>query len=71
MSDIAMNTPDASQTGGTTNLGNKPDLYYGERRKLEAWLLQVDRFFHLQGDKIEDENKVLTATSYCRGDAEK
>lgn len=71
MSDIAMNTPDASQTGGSTTLGNKPDLYHGDRNKLEAWLLQVDRFFHLQGDRIDDENKVVLATTYLRGDAEK
>jgi hypothetical protein len=71
MSDIAMNTPDASQTGGSANLGNKPDTYHGDRNKLEAWLLQVDRYFHLQGDRIEDDNKVVLATTYLRGDAEK
>ena len=71
MSDIAMNTPDASQAGGSVNTGNKPDLYHGDRNKLEAWILQVDRYFHLQGDRIEDENKVVLASTYFRGDAEK
>ena len=71
MSDIAMNTPDASQTGGTSIRGNKPDMYHGDRNKLEAWILQVDRFFHLQGDRIEDNDKVVLATTYLRGDAEK
>ena len=71
MSDIAMDTPTASQTGGTTVNAYKPDLYYGDRNKLEAWLLQVDRYFHLAGDKIEDNDKVVLATTYLRGDAEK
>lgn len=71
MSDIAMDTPTDSQTGGTTVRGNKPDLYHGERSKLETWLLQVDRYFHLQGDKIEDNDKVVLASTYFRGDAEK
>jgi len=66
-----MNTPDASQTGGTSTRGNKPDLYHGDRNKLEAWILQVDRYFHLEGDKIDDKDKVVLATTYFRGDAEK
>jgi hypothetical protein len=72
MSDVAMDTPDASQTtGGTANRANKPDTYHGDRKKLEAWLLQVDKYFHLAGDKIEDDDKVILATTYLRGDAEK
>ena len=66
-----MDTPTASQTGGTAIKAYKPDLYHGDRNKLEAWLLQVDRYFHLAGDKIEDNDKVVLATSYHRGDAEK
>jgi hypothetical protein len=72
MSDVAMDTPDASQTtGGVANRANKPDTYHGDRKKLEAWLLQVDRYFHLAGDRIEDSDKVVLATTYLRGDAEK
>ena len=66
-----MDTPADSYTGGTTSRANKPDVYYGDRNKLEAWLLQVDRYFHLEGDRIEDSDKVVLATSYLRGDAEK
>ena len=60
MSDVAMDTPADSQTSRGTNVrANKPDTYYGDRNKLEAWLLQVDRYFHLEGDKIKDEDKVV------------
>jgi hypothetical protein len=72
MSDTAMDTPADSQvTGGTSSRSNKPDTYNGDRAKLEAWLLQVDRYFHLEGDKIEDHDMVVWATSFLRGDAEK
>jgi hypothetical protein len=67
-----MDTPADSQTSGGTNVrANKPDTYHGDRNKLEAWLLQVDRYFHLEGDKIEDEDKVVWASTFFRGDAEK
>ena len=67
-----MDTPDSSQTtGGTAGRANKPDTYHGDRKKLDAWLLQVDRYFHLAGDKIEDSDKTVLATTYLRGDAEK
>lgn len=65
-----MDTPADSQTGGTTIRGNKPDTYHGDRNKLEAWLLQVDRYFHLD-NKIEEADKVVWATTFFRGDAEK
>jgi hypothetical protein len=71
MSDTAMDTPDASQIVITKAKGYKPDLYYGERRKLQTWLLQVDRHFHMEGDRIENADKVVLASSYMRGDAEK
>ena len=55
-----MDTPADSQTSGGTNVrANKPDTFHGDRDKLEAWLLQVDRYFHLEGDKIEDKDKVV------------
>ena len=66
-----MDTPDASQTRGTTTCGNKPNLYHRDRKKLETWLLQVNRHFHLLGDKIDDNDKVVLATLYLRGDAKK
>jgi hypothetical protein len=70
MSDVAMDTPADSQTGGNTIRGNKPDTYHGDRKKLDAWILQVDRYFHLN-DKIEEADKVVWATTFFRGDAEK
>ena len=39
ISDIVMNTPNASLNGGSSTRGNKPDLYHGDRNKLEAWIL--------------------------------
>jgi hypothetical protein len=50
---------------------NKPNLYYSNQNKLDAWLLQADRYFHLKGDKIKDDDKVMLATSYFQGNAEK
>jgi hypothetical protein len=49
----------------------QPELYYGDRTKLAAWLLQVDKYFHLGGNKIEENDKVVWASTYFRGDAEK
>ena len=72
MSDVAMNTPDTTQDETRTSVrGNKPDLYHGDRSKLEAWLLQVDRYLHIEGNRINDEDKVVWATTFLRGDAEK
>lgn len=71
MSDVTMDTPDASHVFGSTTRGMKPDLFYGDRRKLEVWLLQMDRHFHVEGDKIEDDDKVVLASTYMKGDAEK
>jgi len=71
MSDTAINTPADSHVSGAPVRGNKPDTYHGDRNKLEAWLLQLDRYFHLEGDRVEDDNKVVLATTYLKGDAEK
>jgi len=54
MSDTEMDTPAASHTTKVTSKSNKPDVYYGDRNKLENWLLQVDVYFHLEGDKVDD-----------------
>jgi hypothetical protein len=71
MSDTEMDTPSHSHATGATSKSNKPDTYNGERNKLEYWLLQVDRYFHLEGDKIESDDQVVWATSFLRGNAEK
>jgi hypothetical protein len=48
----------------------KPDLFYGERTKLKTWILQFDRLFHIEG-QIENEDKVVLASTYMKGNAEK
>jgi len=46
----------------------KPDFFYGERSKFEAWALQIDLYFYFTP---EDENrKAVLATTYLRGPAE-
>jgi hypothetical protein len=47
----------------------KPDLYYGDRSKLEGWLLQWDLFFLFE-DAVEDHKKATLVASYMRGDAQ-
>jgi hypothetical protein len=71
MSDTEMDTPSASHTTKVTSKSNKPDVYNGERNELEPWLLQVDRYFHLEGDKIDDNDMVVWATTFLRGNAGK
>jgi hypothetical protein len=71
MSDVQMDTPDSSVHGGRHTRLAKPDLYYGDRPKLEIWILQFDRYFRMAGDKIDDDDQVIHATSYMKGDAEK
>ena len=48
---------------------NKPDLYYGERAKLDEWLMQWDLFFMFQGEKVPEEKRVTLVLSYMRGKA--
>jgi hypothetical protein len=71
MSDVYMDTPESSTIGMTHTWLAKPELYYGDRAKLETWILQFDRYFHLEGERINDIDKVMLATTYMRGDAEK
>lgn len=47
----------------------KPDLYHGERNKLDDWLLQFDLFFEFQGGKVAENKRVTLAASYMRGAA--
>jgi hypothetical protein len=71
MSDVHMDTPESSTMGMTHTRSAKPELYFGDRAKLETWILQFDRYFHLEGERIDDIDKVMLATTYMRGDAEK
>jgi hypothetical protein len=74
MSDTAMDTPEATEIIQNLRPNLKlrqPDLYSGERDKLETWILQFDRHFHIEGDNVVDEDKVTLASTFMRGDAEK
>jgi hypothetical protein len=72
MSDAEMDTPEPSYSHrGNAIKVQKPDLFYGERAKLETWILQFDRLFHIEGDKVDDSDKVVLASTYMKGDAEK
>jgi hypothetical protein len=48
---------------------NKPDLYNGDRSKLDDWLMQWDLFFTFQGEKVPVDKRVLLVSSYMRGKA--
>jgi hypothetical protein len=48
---------------------NKPDLYHGERSKLDDWLMQWDLFFTFQGEKVPEIKRVVLVASYMRGKA--
>ena len=45
----------------------KPDMYYGERDKLEKWLLQVQLYFKF--NTVVQVKQPLFAISYLRGRA--
>jgi hypothetical protein len=66
------NDTDMTDTGTTTqnvmNV-NKPDLYNGDRSKLDDWLMQWDLFFTFQGEKVPVDKRVLLVSSYMRGKA--
>lgn len=70
-------TPGSSQVSsvrterddGYGKLVAKPDLYHGERSKLEDWLMQVDLFFEFDGAKIPPQKRVALVTTYMRGRA--
>ena len=72
MSDHDMDTP---ETGSVHTSSSKmricaPDKFYGERNKLKAWLLQMDRHFHVEGDRVADDDKVMIATTFMKDQAE-
>jgi hypothetical protein len=66
MSDIEMDTPELL-LGNNTNVGKIP-LYYGERKKLEDWLLYCDLHFHKK-DNVTDGKKPLIAVEHLRDEA--
>jgi hypothetical protein len=74
MSNASINTPDSSSnplpSRGITLKAQKPDLFYRERSKLETWILQFDRLFYIKG-QIKNKDKVVLASTYIKGNAEK
>jgi hypothetical protein len=72
MSDTIMDTPDTESIHIPSSKVRicAPDKYYGERSKLRPWLLQMDRHFHVEGDRVADDDKVMIATTYMKDLAE-
>ncbi|KAF2280024.1 uncharacterized protein EI97DRAFT_477599 [Westerdykella ornata] len=69
MSDTSMHT--LNQTQGGKSKVVKPDLYFGDRNKLEDWLLQFDLFFKFNDDDINNDDKASLVALYMRGQAAK
>ena len=47
----------------------KPDLYKGDRNKLDEWLLQWDLFFTFQGQNVPKIQRVTLMASHMRDQA--
>jgi hypothetical protein len=69
MSDTSMNTPNETKVNG--NKIARPDLYYGDRTKLEEWILQFDLYFKFNGASMDDDDYAAFMASFMRGDAAK
>jgi len=64
-------TPDVQEEEGSTNYKVKhPDVYNGERVKLDQWLLQMDLYFKFN-EKIDPVDKACVAATYMRDNAQK
>ena len=48
---------------------SKPDLYYGERTKLNNWLMQLNLYFKYSLKGIPETNKVPIAIMFIRNKA--
>ena len=49
----------------------KPDLYRGDRTKLDAWLLQWDLYFKLVADSVDETDRGCLVASYLRDEAQR
>jgi len=49
----------------------KPDLFYGEREKLEDWLMQLQLYFAFNGQALPTAQQPAFAITYIRGRAQK
>ena len=61
----------ASLTGGTRKpKAKKPEVYRGERHKLQGWMAQLIAYYRIVGwQNGHDEERILYATSLLRDDA--
>ena len=64
-----MNTP--NETKASSNKVARPDLYYGDRTKLEEWILQFDLYFKFNGENLDAIEHATFMASYMRGAAAK
>jgi hypothetical protein len=69
MSDTSMNTP--NETKASRNKVARPDLYHGDRTKLEEWILQFDLYFKFNGADMDDDDYAAFMASFMRGAAAK
>jgi hypothetical protein len=58
------------QTSTVNNKIARPDLFSGERKNLESFILQWDLYFRIEGEKVKPEDRALLVTSYFRGAAQ-
>lgn len=59
---------EAAPTGNNIAVA-KPDLYKGDRNKLDDWLLQWDLFFTFQGQNVPEIQRVTLMASHMRDQA--
>ncbi|KAJ4982496.1 reverse transcriptase domain protein, partial [Stagonosporopsis vannaccii] len=59
---------EAAPNAGTISVA-KPDLYKGDRQKLDEWLLQWDLFFTFQGQNVPEVQRVTLMASHMRDQA--
>lgn len=64
---VVSTTTRTADTGGSK--AAKPDIFTGERHKLEDWINQVQTYFKIEGIE-SNKKKALIASSYLRGDAQ-
>jgi hypothetical protein len=64
-----MNTPNETKAG--RNKVARPDLYHGDRTKLEEWVLQFDLYFKFNGADMDDDDYAAFMASFMRGAAAK
>jgi hypothetical protein len=64
-----MNTPKETKVNG--NKVARPNLYYGDRTKLEEWILQFDLYFKFNGADMDNNDYAAFMASFMQGAAAK